>query len=144
VNIDVEKVYRHISKEMINIKTEVIQINTIDYENIISEFLHKHHANMLVMKGGIALSEPKGSLIIRDDVDLNTVFISRSVFNSYLTNDLSINVSTFKNKVKESNIGLIEDRIRLNQGWKGAASNEYNVWTYAFKLNKKIEVIPSD
>jgi hypothetical protein len=144
VNIDVEKVYKHISKEMINIKTEVIQINTIDYENIISEFLHKHHANMLVMKGGIALSEPKGSLIIRDDVDLNTVFISRSVFNSYLTNDLSINTSTFKSKVKDSNIGILEKRIRLNEGWKGAASNEYNVWTYAFKLDKKIEVIPSD
>jgi hypothetical protein len=96
------------------------------------------------MKGGIALSEPKGSLIIRDDVDLNTVFISRSVFNSYLSNDLSINVATFKNKVKESNIGIVEKRIRLNEGWKGAASNEFNVWTYAFKLDKKIEVIPSD
>lgn len=144
VNIDVEKVYKHISREMVNIRAEVIQINTTDYENIISEFLHKHHPNTLVIKGGVALAEPKGALIVRDDIDKGIVYVSRSAFNAYLSADLRVNIGTFKAKIKESNIEFNESRIRLNQGWKGAASNDYNVWTYSFKMTKRPEETPAD
>jgi hypothetical protein len=137
-NLNVEKIYKHIAGEMVRIREEVIQINTLDYEGLISGYLNQYlSTNTLVVKGGIATLEPRGALIVRDDVDEGIIYISRSIFNTYLTSELKINPQTFKSKLKDSNIEHGEKRMRMSQGWKNASSSEFNIWTYWFKLTKK-------
>lgn len=136
VNLDVENIYTKITTEMNRIRSNVVQINTLDYENIISEFLNKNHASTLFMKDGRAITEPRNSLVVRDEADTNTVYISRNIFNNYLRSEVNVNILEFKKKIENSNIEFKEQRIRLNKGWKNSSADDYNVWTYSFKRIK--------
>lgn len=139
-NFGVERIYQKIVKEVKNIKQNIIQVNTMDYENLLSEFLIKNHAGTLVVKGGKMYEEPKAPLVIRIE-DNGTIYISRSVFNGYLVTDKNANIMEFKNGIKDTGIELFEKRIRMTAGWKYTGSDEYNVRCYGFKRKEFVDKI---
>ena len=137
-NFGVERIYERIVHEVKNIKQNIIQVNTMDYENLLSEFLIKNHAGTLVVKGGKMYEEPRAPLVIRIE-DNGIIYISRTIFNAYLVTDKNANIMEFKNGIKDTGIELFEKRVRMTAGWKYTGSDDYNVWCYGFKRKEFVD-----
>jgi phage pi2 protein 07 len=84
--------------------------------------------------------EPRAPLVIRIE-DSGVVYISRTIFNTYLVTEKKANLIEFKNGIKETGIELFEKRIRMTSGWKYAGSDDYNVWCYGFKRKEFVDKI---
>ena len=139
-NFDVEAIYQKIVKEIKNIKENIIQVNTMDYENLLSEFLIKNHAGTLVIKNGKMYEEPKAPLVIRIE-DSGIIYIARTIFNTYLVSERKANLMEFKNGIKSTGIELFEKKIRMTSGWKYTGSDNYNVRCYGFKRKEFVDKI---
>jgi hypothetical protein len=139
-NFGVERIYQKIVKEIKNIKENIIQVNTMDYENLLSEFLIKNHAGTLVIKNNKMYEEPKAPLVIRIE-DSGIIYIARTIFNTYLVSERKANLMEFKNGIKDTGIELSEKRIRMTAGWKYTGNNEYNVRCYGFKRKEFVDKI---
>jgi hypothetical protein len=139
-NFGVERIYQIIVKEIKNIKRNIIQVNTMDYENLLSEFLIQHHAGTLVIKNNKMYEEPRAPLVIRIE-DSGIIYISRTMFNTYLVTEKRANLMEFKNGIKDTGIELFEKRIRMTAGWKYTGSDNYNVWCYGFKRKEFVDKI---
>jgi hypothetical protein len=139
-DLGVERIYQKIVKEIKNIKENVIQVNTMDYENLLSEFLIKNHAGTLVIKNGKMYEEPKAPLVTRIE-DNGIIYIARTIFNTYLVSERKANLIEFKNGIKDTGIELFEKRIRMTAGWKYTGNNEYNLWCYGFKRKEFVDKI---
>ena len=143
-NCNVERIYERLVTEMLNIKNNVIQFNTIDYENILTEFLIKNHSGTLVMRDGKVADEPRTPLVIRAEDDTGTIYIPRSVFNNYLITELDINKADFKKRIVNSDIKFWEEKKRMLTGWKDASSSEYNLMCYAFQKKDILNKVKGD
>lgn len=143
-NCNVEKLYTRLVTEMLNIKNNVIQFNTIDYENILTEFLIKNHSGTLVMRDGKVADEPRTPLVIRAEDDTGTIYIPRSIFNNYLIAELDINKSDFKKRIAASDIKFWEEKKRMLTGWKDASSSEYNLMCYAFQKKDILDKVKGE
>lgn len=144
INFGPEKVYNRVVKELIQIKEEVIQINKMDFEGLIAEYINRNTGGILAIKDGSAVVEPRNALVIRSEIDTHkntrTLFLAKPAFHRYL-NELNVNTKTFKDHVRRSNIQFTESRRRLNAGWKYAGLDDYNDYVYIFNrddLSKEI------
>jgi len=143
-NCGVERIYERLITEMLNIKNNVIQFNTIDYENILTEFLIKNHSGTLVMRDGKVADEPRTPLVIRAEDDTGTIYIPRSIFNNYLIAELDINKADFKKRIVNSDIKFWEEKKRMLTGWKDASSSEYNLMCYAFQKKDILDKVKGE
>ena len=139
LNFGPEKMYTRVVKELIRIREDVIQINKVDFEGLIAEYINRNTNGILAIKDGNAILEPKGALVIRSEVDTiknsKSIFLAQPAFHKYLA-ELNVNTKTFKDHVKRSNIHMIETRRRLNAGWKDAGLDEYNLRCYIFNKDE--------
>ena len=131
VNIDLERVYNAVIKEMIFIKEKVVGVNKVDYQSILGDFINKNISNMLIIKEGKIALEPRGQLVARVETDKSLLQVSRTVFKKYLAEN-NISSREFEAGMRAiGTLGANDSRVRLTTGWKSAVSLE-PVWCYIF------------
>jgi len=132
-NFDLERIYSEIVGAVKHTKKEVVQVNYVDVESLITAYILKNSQGMLVIRDGKVAEEPKTALVLRSDDDTKTVYIQRKLFNHYLAFEAKVQIDAFKKHLAKSDIEMVEDRVRLTKSWKDASSNEFNLWCYCFK-----------
>jgi hypothetical protein len=132
LELDLERIYRVIVDRMIHIKKNIIQINAVDAESILGEYILKNTQGMLVIRDKKVAEEPKSSLVIRSDDDTKTIYVQRKIFNTYLAAEARVSVEEFKEQIQHT-FEVEEKKVRMSAGWKDASSTEYNLRCYCFK-----------
>jgi hypothetical protein len=131
VDIDLERVYQTVIREMVYIKEKVVGVNKVDYQSILGDFINKNISNMLIIKEGKIALEPRGQLVARVETDKSLLQVSRTVFKKYLAEN-NISSREFEGNMRALNVlGQTDSRVRLTTGWKSAVSLE-PVWCYIF------------
>jgi len=140
-NLDVERVYKVIASRMLDNKNTVAKINNMDCEGIIGSFILKNIQNILTVKNKKVYEEPKGSLVIRIEMDTNTTCIPKILFETYLKTEAKVtNIGAFKEQLKTSGIDYEIKKTRMTSFWdKVPAKSEDNIECYKFRRPELID-----
>ena len=139
VNIDLDRVFSHVVKEMIMIRDKVVKINKLDYETLLGDFLNENLGSLLVIKEGKVVMEPRFSIVGRLSSDEGTIAVSKSVFDKWL-NKRNVSSREFEVNMKEKGTLQTVKVGRLATGWKHAPSNT-SCTNYYFKTEIPVELI---
>ena len=131
IQIDLDRVFNYVVKEMIMIRDKVVKLNKLDYETLLGDFLNEHLGSLLVIKEGKVVMEPRFSIVGRLSSDEQSVAISKSVLDKWL-NKRNVSAREFEVNMKEKGV-LDQVKVgRLSSGWKHAPSNSTST-NYYFK-----------
>ena len=122
INIDLDRVFSHVIKEMIMIKDKVIKINKLDYETLLGDFLNENLGSLLVIKEEKVVMEPRYSIVGRLCPDEDSTIVSKSVLDKWL-NKKNVSAREFEVNMKERGLLLDVKVGRLVKGWKQAPTN---------------------
>ena len=89
VHIDLDRVYKRIITEMIDIEN-VVNKNEVNYHSLIGEFININNSNILIVAAGHVTTEPRNTLVIRLDVDKKELCLSKSIFRKWLVEEKRI------------------------------------------------------
>jgi hypothetical protein len=143
LDIDIERIYKYVVGEMITIRDEVVKVNNVDYESVLSDYLDSNYDKILAFQDGKIISEPQRQLVIRVDNDKDIMWISKREFDSYLS-ELPISTKEFMFQMK--NVGVeIEAganiKQRMNAGWKDVSKSATAVYKIRLStLGERVEV----
>ena len=143
LSIDLERIYKYIVGEMITIRDEVVKVNNVDYESVLSDYLDANYDKILAFQEGKIISEPYRQLTIRVDNDKDTMWISKKEFDAYLS-ELPISTKEFLFQMKAMNVGIeagASIKQRMNAGWKDVSKSA--TAGYKIKLStlgEKVEI----
>lgn len=139
VNLDLDRIFNHIVKEMIMIRDKVVKINRLDYETLLGDFLNEHLGSLLVIKEEKVVMEPRFSIVGRLSSDEGAIAVSKSVFDKWL-NKRNVSAREFEVNMKEKGV-LDKVKVgRLATGWKHAPSNTAST-NYYFHTQIPTELI---
>jgi len=127
---DLERVYKAIVGEMIAIRDNVVKVNSVNYESILSDYVNKNQAGILAFKDDKVVMEPRLSLVIRIENDAQYMFISKTEFDKYLT-ESGISTKEFLFQVNALGIKVEAGRNivkRMNAGWKDIGKTATRVY----------------
>lgn len=134
IDIDLDRVYKTVVAEMINIRDKVIRVNNVDYESLLGEYISQHHSGLLAIEENNVTMEPRTSLVMRADIDNSLLFIEKKHFKAYcIENGVSPNEFVFS--MKELGYHIEDNKRRMGTGWKPAAGLS-SVWTYKIDTTK--------
>ena len=139
INLDLDRIFSHVIKEMIMIRDKVVKINRLDYETLLGDFLNENLGSLLVIKEEKVVMEPRFSLVGRICSDDLQIAVSKSVLDKWL-NKRNVSAREFEVNMKEK--GLLETvKVgRLASGWKHAPSNSPST-NYYFKTSIPKELL---
>ena len=141
--VDLERIYKHVVGEMITIRDEVVKVNNVDYESVLSDYLDANYDKILAFQEGKIISEPQRQLVIRVDNDKDTMWISKKEFDAYLA-ELPISTKEFLFQMKAMNVGIeagASVKQRMNAGWKDVSKSATAVYKIKLStLGEKVEV----
>ena len=120
---------------MINIRDNVVKVNSVDYESIIGEFINLHQTGILAFNAdNKTCMEPRTALVIRAEEANNLIYISKPEFRKFLI-ERQVSTREFIYKMKQSGIEVTEKRKKMGSGWKDATA-QINVEAYVFPSDK--------
>jgi hypothetical protein len=134
VHIDLERVYKRIIAEMIDIKENVVNKNEINYQSLVGEFINTNNSNTLIVTGGHATTEPKNTLVIRLDVDMKELCLSKSIFRKWLMEEKNVSPKQWMHQMKQNGTEVIEKRKRMAKNWK-KGMDHFNVDAYIINID---------
>ena len=129
-NFDLERVYKRIVGEMISIRDNVVKINSLNYESVLSDYINKNQAGILAFKDNKITMEPRMSLVIRVENDTNTMEISKTEFDKYL-HEINVSTKEFLFQMQALGIKIQSGREvvrRMNAGWKDIGKSATRVY----------------
>jgi hypothetical protein len=132
---DLERIYRKMVGEMIAIRDNVVKINSINYESVLSDYINKNQTGILAFSDDKMIMEPRTAFVIRVENDEHTMWISKTEFDKYLsemlisTKEFLFQVNALGIKV-EAGRGIVK---RMNAGWKDITKTATRV--YRIDLN---------
>lgn len=135
VKFDLDRVYRRIVGEMIAIRDNVVKVNSVNYESILSDYINRNQSGILAFKDNKITMEPRMALVIRVENDSNTMFISKTEFDKYLTEG-GISTKEFLFQINALGIKVDAGRSalkRMSAGWKDIGKSVTRV--YKIDLN---------
>jgi hypothetical protein len=119
ITLDINRIYKHTVKEMINIRDNVIRINSVDYESVLGEYINEHQTGILAMDNHKVTMEPRSNLVIRADIDVSKIYIEKKHFRVYLTEN-GVSLREFIFNMKEKGYTIADKKLRMGTGWKPA------------------------
>ena len=132
ITLDCERVYDKVVGDMIDIRDKVITLNKSDYPAILTDYINKYLANVLVIKEGKVVMEPRGGIVARIDTDKSLLQVSKTTFKQYL-HEKNISYREFEHDMTERGIlDPTHKKGRLTSGWKNAVSVD-PTYLYWFK-----------
>jgi hypothetical protein len=128
---DLDRVYKCVVEEMVNIRDKVVKVNNLDYRSMLGDFMNKYIPNTLVINMGKVTMEPRGSLVIRIEPDKDLTQVSKTELKKYLT-DRQVSVREFESELRKQGVLVDVKKGRLTTGWKSAVAND-PAYLYWFK-----------
>jgi hypothetical protein len=132
---DLDRVFGVIVGEMIAIRDDVVKVNGVNYESVLSDFINKNQSGILALKDHKVTMEPRTALAIRVENDVNKMWISKTELDKYLTEG-GISTKEFLYQVNLMGISIKAGRDvtkRMNAGWKDISKAATRV--YLIDLN---------
>ncbi len=143
IRCDTERVYDKVVSEMITIRDSVIRVNKTDYSAILADYINKYLPNVLVIKEGKVVMEPRGGIVARIDSDKSLLQVSKAAFKQYL-GEKNINSREFEKEMQDAKIlDPNHKKGRLTTGWKTAVSPD-PTYLYWFKTQIPAEWVADD
>ena len=127
----IEKIYHQMVLNMINIRDDVVKINSVDYSAVLGDFINKNLGNTLVIKSGVVSMEPRGQIVARMVSDEGLLQVSKSELKKFLA-EKQISIREFEFDMKERGLLMDMKKGRLTTGWKSAISTD-PAYLYWFK-----------
>ena len=130
VKFDLDRVYRRIVGEMIAIRDNVVKVNSVNYESILSDYINKNQSGILAFKDNKITMEPRMALVIRVENDSNMMYISKTEFDKYL-HEGGISTKEFLFQVNALGIKVDAGRNaqkRMSAGWKDIGKSVTRVY----------------
>jgi hypothetical protein len=127
---DLDRIYKKIVTEMITIKDNVVKVNSIDYESVLSDYINKNQTGILAFKDNKITMEPRTAFVIRVENDEHTMWISKTEFDKYLS-EMSVSRKEFLFQMQQSGISVDADKDtkkRMNAGWKDFGKSATRVY----------------
>lgn len=143
VDLDLERIYHVVVREMMVIRDKVIKLNHTDYDVLLGEFMNKFQTGVLAIKDNKIHMEPRTSLVARVEVEENMLYVSKPEFRKFL-NERRVGSREFEYEMKEKGILKVIKKKKLGAGWKEAMSS-HNVEVYGFETQIPEEwLMPKD
>jgi hypothetical protein len=130
IKFDLDRVYRRIVGEMIAIRDNVVKVNSVNYESILSDYINKNQSGILAFKDNKITMEPRMALVIRVENDSNMMYISKTEFDKYL-NEGGISTKEFLFQINALGIKVDASRSaqkRMSAGWKDIGKSVTRVY----------------
>ena len=140
VHLDLERIYKRIVGEMIDIRDNVVQSNSVNYLSLVGEFIHHNNSNLLIINGGHATTEPRNTLAIRLDLDKKELCLSMPIFRKFLTEENNISPKQWLFQMAQSGAKITMKKKRMAANWK-TGIDQFNVVCYIIDtttINKTI------
>ena len=137
---DLERIYHKIVAEMVAIRDNVVKVNSVNYESILSDYINRNQTGILAFKDNKIVMEPRTSFVIRVENDIHTMYISKTEFDKYL-HEMSISTKEFIFQIMALGIDIDAGKSsvkRMSAGWKDVGKSTTRV--YKIDLN----TIPND
>ena len=130
VNFDLDRVYKRIVGEMIAIRDNVVKVNSVNYESILSDYINRNQSGILAFKDNKITMEPRMALVIRVENDSNMMYISKTEFDKYLTEG-GVSTKEFLFQINALGIKVDASRSavkRMSSGWKDIGKSVTRVY----------------
>jgi hypothetical protein len=134
VNVDLEKVYKRVIIEMIQLRDKTVKLNKVDYMALFELFMAENHSGLLIFNDGQLVSAPSPSspLIGRIEVHNQVQYISRTAFKDFITAK-QVSTGEFEAAARAEGALIDVKKVRLATGWKSGMGSTNGVTCYAFK-----------
>mgnify|MGYP006082628367 FL=1 len=134
VHIDLERIYKHIITEMIDIRENVVNKNEINYQSLVGEFINANNSNTLIVTAGHVTTEPKNTLVIRLDVDKRELCLSKAIFRKWLMEEKNVSPKQWMHQMNQSGTEVKEKRKKMAGNWK-KGMDHFNVDAYIINID---------
>jgi len=134
LHYDLDRIYRNVVAELIDIRDNVHKTEQINYVSTINEFVQQNLGSVLLVHEEKHPLTPHNALLIRVDNDARELCLSKPAFRKFLVEDKGVSPKQFVFQLQEENIGVIEKRKKLAAGWKPGL-DEFNVQSYIIDMN---------
>lgn len=130
LDYDIEHIYKKTIDTLNYMKQNISKINANDFTAVLNDFIYENMGNILRLKDGKVIDEPRGKLVARVATDEPTR-ISKEALKEYL-NKRKMSTREFEKDLKERGVLLKVDRKHLETGWK-ATTNSQASYVYLIK-----------
>ena len=134
-----QQTYEAVVTDMINIREKVLRVNKSDYPSLLTDFINKNMANILVIKDSRVTMEPRGPIVARIVSDESLVQVSKAEFKKFL-GERKISTREFESDMRGRGKLIDDKKGRLTTGWKSAISID-PTYLYWFKTELPAELI---
>jgi hypothetical protein len=142
IQLDIERVFRAIILEIIQLKEDTVKLNNTDYPALITEFFLDHWAGVLVLEepGKVIQAPSLGKPVVaRSEIYNSTHYISKSAFKKLCLAPKQISSKEFEEAMKPHGLVVDRERITNNSGWgKGLYNNAIGVYVIRAKLPEEL------
>ena len=124
IDLDLERIYRVMLKEIMGTKEGSVKLNDIDYESLLGDFQNRNAGSVLILRDGRVVDYPRAALVARIEIDEDMYYVSRSAFREYLKN-LQVDEKAFIRYMKNKGVLVYvtqskgDPKFRLTNGWSG-------------------------
>lgn len=133
IDVDVEATYKYMLKRVIGVVSKYTNVE-LDYEALLGEFINNNLNNMLVMKDGKVITEPRGTLLIRADADKGLLYVAKTPLKEFISKG-NAGITQFERVLTDANIMTANNKkVRLGTGWK-TSTGLSSVYAYEFTTN---------
>jgi len=140
INYDLDRIFNVVMLQSIMVRDRTVKDQTIDYEELITQYFYDNHRGYLIFNDGVSTSEIYGPLMGRMELDTGMNYIPKEAFDKFLTLTCKVSTDEMQQVLKSKGVFVgIESKKRLTTGWKGGTLN--GIRCYAFKLNNPKELI---
>lgn len=145
IELDLERIFKVVLMEIIQLRDETVKINSTDYPALVTEFLNQNWSGMLILEEpNKVIQEPLAGrpLVARSEIYNSTQYISKSEFRKFLAAK-QVSSREFEKAMQQHGLITKLDRHRLSTGWKtGFHANPVAV--YAIKAELPADMIKKD
>lgn len=142
IDFDLERIYRALLVDVIQLRDKTVKLNMTDYKALISDFVNKFHAGFLIFSDGHVISEPRNEIVGRIEVNNNLIYISKTAFKRFLA-QLQISGDEFEKAIEKDGLLMGSKKMRLSTGWKAGLTTP-PIAAYAFKVDIPDDVLHAD
>jgi hypothetical protein len=143
IQLDLERIFKSIILEIIQLKDDTVKINATDYPALVSEFFLDHWAGVLVLEepGKVIQAPSLGKPVVaRSEIYNSTHIISKSAFKKLCLAPKQVSSKEFEEAMKPHGLKVDRDRITTNSGgWgRGLYNNAIGVYIIKAKLPDEV------
>lgn len=140
VHINLDRIYKRIITEMIDIRDNVVNQNSINYQSLVGEFLNLNNNNTLIINDKHATTEPKNTLAVRLDIDKKELCLAKSLFRKFLVEDNNVTPKQWLFQMAQMGVSIVEKRKKMAANWK-TGIDQFNVDAYILDTSTIDETI---